>query len=693
MKPNSRLTWLTLVLLLAMIMPYSAVNAAAPRASTASVASPVSGAIQTDLVPRFEAGPCTFTIPTGVIEGTDVRCGTLIVPELYANPSGPTLALAVAIISAASANPRPDPVVFAQGGPGGSTIDYYTQVLFSSRIRKNRELVLFDQRGTKYSKPNLFCQEIYDETIDTLPLDLKTAESEKRSYAAAMACRERMVKEGINLAAFNSVENANDIESLRTTLGYKQINLYGVSYGTLLALHAMRQNPAGLRSVIIDSVVPPTINFNFEAPRSGDRAFTELFKACAADAGCSKDYPNLEKFFFDLVERLNQKPVTMHLLDSETGKTHDALINGDGLIGILFQMLYATELIPLMPKMIHAVADGNYAFLEGILPLFIFDKTVSYGMYYSVVCAEGGTSDPSQLNFENIRPELAKDADISNQGLVKLCTDWKVPALPAADEAAVQSSIPTLVFNGRFDPITPPAYGQEAAKTLSKSYYFVFPNTGHGALTTSDCADGIFLEFLSNPDHAPDASCIDTLPPVQFLTRKEVLDVPAAYQVMMELNDALGKGKLPKMQLLFGVWLLVLLSAGVIFPGAWLVRVLRRKPAREIPLVVHLASWIPVMNSGVVLAFALGFVVVLFQAAINGSNSYFFGIPAANWPLLLLPWMSLGLTVLTLGYAAAGWLGHYWSVLRKVYYSLLALASLASVVMLGMGGLLTALLR
>ena len=642
-------------------------------------------------VPRFEAGPCTFKPVLGLREGVDVTCGNLIVPELYAKPDGPTISLGVAVIKSTSANPRPDPVVFAQGGPGGSTIDTYTQMLPSSRIRKNRDLVLFDQRGTMYAKPDLFCQELYDETINTLDKVLTTAESEKLQYDAAMACRARLLKEGVNLAAYNSVENANDIESLRTAMGYEQINLYGVSYGTLLALHAMRQNPAGLRSVIIDSVVPPTVNFNFEAPRSEDRAFTELFKACKEDTACNADYPNLEKTFFDLVVRLNKQPASIQLTDSDTRKSYKTVINGDSLVGILFQMLYAHEFIPLLPKMIHNIAAGHDAFLEGVLPLFIFDKTVSYGMYYSVVCAEGGTSDPSKISFDGVRPELSKDANISNEGLVKLCTDWKVPALPAQEDTAVVSDIPTLVFNGRFDPITPPAYGQEAAKTLSKSYLFIFPNTGHGALTTSACADGIFLEFLSNPDKQPDSSCIDALPPVQFVTSGEVIDVAGAFPAMMALNDLLGKSKVPTDWVLFGLMLFGLLSAVVIFPLAWLVRVARSKPARETPALVHLASWIPVMNAGVLLSFAAAFIAILFQVAIGEGTAYFFGIPAHNRTILILPLISLLLTLVSVVYAALGWGGRYWSLGRKIYYTLLSLCALGSMVMLGLGGFLTAI--
>jgi pimeloyl-ACP methyl ester carboxylesterase len=268
----------------------------------------------------YQTAPCMFTLPGGVQEGVDVTCGYLTVPERYEEPQGPTIRLAVAIIKSTSANPQADPVFFAQGGPGGSTIDTFTQILFKSPLRAERDLVLFDQRGTLYSSPKLACPEFLDETLKVLDKDLSNEETNRLYREAADACHARLVGEGVNLSAFNSVENAHDIASLREALGYAEYNFYGVSYGTLLGLHLMRDFPQGLRSVILDAVVPPQVDFNFEAVRTIDRAYTELFNACAADAECGRAYPNLEKVLFDLVDRLDKHPVTIQLANPETGE-------------------------------------------------------------------------------------------------------------------------------------------------------------------------------------------------------------------------------------------------------------------------------------------------------------------------------------------------------------------------------------
>jgi pimeloyl-ACP methyl ester carboxylesterase len=233
-------------------------------------------------------------LPAFMLDG--VECGYLTVPELHANPTGPTLRLAVVVFKSTGPNPAPDPLFMAQGGPGGSTIDF-ASLMFSSPVREKRDIVLFDQRGTLNSRPNLLCPEVLDNTLTTIEQPLSQEAQLKAEIAAFDACRQRRLAEGINLAAFNSRENAADVESLRLALGYGPINLYGVSYGTLLAQHVMRDFPASLRSVILDAVVSAAVNPYPQVPLSQSRAFAGVFAACAADPACAADYPQLQARF------------------------------------------------------------------------------------------------------------------------------------------------------------------------------------------------------------------------------------------------------------------------------------------------------------------------------------------------------------------------------------------------------------
>jgi pimeloyl-ACP methyl ester carboxylesterase len=254
-----------------------------------------------------------------------------------------------------------------EGGPGGSPLRSLVGqfgVLFGPLL-KNNDLILFDQRGTGYSQPVLDCPEYNQLVLDTLDQYLSIKEAEEVSNAALLKCRDRLIKDGVNLAVYNSAQNAADIEALRQALNLSQINLYGISYGTRLALTMMRDFPQGIRSVTLDSVLPPQEDLYATTVTNGARALNALFDACAADAACNAAYPNLRQTFFDLKQRLDDAPVTFPVTVPD-GSKQDMLLNGDSLVGLVFQGMYATSLLPAVPRLIVDIRDGNYALAAGL---------------------------------------------------------------------------------------------------------------------------------------------------------------------------------------------------------------------------------------------------------------------------------------------------------------------------------------
>ncbi len=638
----------------------------------------------------FASAPCMVNVSQyGAQEGRDVSCGYLTVPELHSDPGGKTIQLAVMIIRSTSPNPAPEPIVMLQGGPGGSTIDTYSQILFTSgaSLRANHDIVLFDQRGTLYSKPALKCTEDRELLDRTLEQRLSHEEDQRVSLEATIACHDRLQRDGVNLAAFNSLENAADVNDLRAALGYRQINLYGVSYGTLLAQHVMRNFPQALRSVVLDAVVPTTTNFVPDVARSGNRAFGELFAACAADAACNASYPNLEATLNAQIERLNATPARIPLTDPDTGKTYRAVFDGDTLQGTLFQMIYATELVPLLPAAIDAVAHENYTFFSKLMPVFLFDDTISTGMYYSVLCAEDADYDANAIKVDDLRPIFAKDARDDAAYTQEVCSRWGVKDLGPSVDAPVDSPIPTLLFSGRFDPITPPAYAAEVAKSLPDSYIFTFPNTGHGALNSIDCARSIAESFWDDPSRAPESSCTATLAPPTFTTRANTILTGAGANVLewLNLRQMLWPG-------VMGGALVVLLSLFLIWPIIWLVRVISGRRAAPRPGAARLASLAAVLVALLGLALIVGLAVVLFSNGLDGLVVLYLGFPRAALPVLALaPIIGLLALGMLVG-AGLAWARGYWSAGERVYFSLLTLAALAFTTALAATGLLTALI-
>lgn len=488
-----------LVLSLILLSIVSAACAAPPAPALTPTAVPTG-------VPRFEQEDCWFKEPASA----EVECGYLIVTEDHARPDGPTIKLAVARFRSDSGNPEPDPIVYLEGGPGGSPLRSFIpqfDVYFAGLLKK-RDLILFDQRGTGYSQPALDCPESIQAAMDMLPKNLTTTQSEELGNQALLSCRARLAKEGVNLAVFNSAQNAADIAALIKALNLPQINLYGISYGTRLALTAMRDVPQGIRSVVIDSVFPPQVDLYSQLPVNGARAFETLFSICAADQTCNTTFPDLKQEFFQLVDRLNQQPITM-TLTLHSGEQKVASMNGDGLIGLVFQALYSTPIVPSIPRMIVDIRDGNYTLAAGLqAELLASLEKVSSGMQQSVQCSEEVPFDQS-ADLEAALKQYPQYGALAARGQYTFCSAWDVPAADAKENQPVSSSIPTLIFSGGFDPITPPAWAELTASTLSQSYYFNLPRGGHGASLSEDCPRKIMLAFLDNPSAKPDAACID----------------------------------------------------------------------------------------------------------------------------------------------------------------------------------------
>ena len=647
---------------------------------------PITGA-SSKQPPYFEPSVCMIDLPAGYEIEKRVKCGYLVVPEIHSQPQGKTIRLAVVILKSISANPRPDPLIMMQGGPGGSTIDTYAErLLSSSRLLADRDIILFDQRGTLYSQPALTCPEVFDLTIQTLNQNLSTEESLRLYEKTTLACRERLSANGINLSAYNSFENAADVADLRNALNYPAVNLYGVSYGTLLALHVMRFHPQGIRSVILDGVVPPQVNFILEAPHSKDQAFTHLFEACAKDKDCDQNYPELEKVFFELVARLDQAPAQITIRDHETGREYPAVLNGEGLINTLFQMLYVTEVIPAIPATIYDIRAGKYEFLQRFVGWMTFDRSMSYGMYYSILCAEDADFDPQQIRLQGVRPEIAKDEEVNATSFLTVCESWNTKELGELADAPVSSDIPTLILSGAFDPITPSDFGAIAATTLSRSYTFTFPNTGHGAALSDECADRIILEFLENPQQPPTASCFSKLQPPEFFTPQRVIPISSIGRLIN-----LEKGAVT--QILFVLLTtLFLLTPWGIWPLIWLVRRINKTAAQSVPRFGQFLKWLSLANGPLLIIFFTAVTFITLSLAFNNNYVIFFGLPAKYHLLFLLPILVALLTITLLVGNIKLWISRYWTVWERMYFTALVLVSIVAVIILATWQMLFTLL-
>jgi len=515
----------------ALVLPTAAATESAGPEALAADASATATAAPTPLppplptvayTPTYEAADCRFDVP----KGAHVSCGFLIVPEDRSGDPTHTIRLAVAVYHSTSSNPAA-PVLFLQGGPGGAALEPASQAypILVQPFLSQRDFITYDQRGTGLSEPSLECPDLtkayLQDIFGQIPRD-----SRKIIYTNAfLSCQGQMSVGGINLNAYTTTASAADVRDLMQVLNYKQVDLYGASYGTRLAQVILRDDPGLVHAAVLDSVVPIETNSFAEYPDSIQGALKRLFDTCAADPGCSAAYPNLESVFWDQVRRLDANPIPLTVSDPHSG-TIMADVDGSVFLNVILMSLKVSSLIETAPQTIYHFKAGDYSTViaaQSALP-YTFEG-ISLGLFISMMCHEQILeTTPDQLQMA-----MAAPADIQEyawlpffgnaQDVYRSCQSWRATGPRLGENDPVNADIATLIITGKFDPTTPPKYAQLVAAHLSHSYYFEFPNQGHtptGA-DASGCAMDTVVAFLADPQVEPDRACINGLRPVSFI--------------------------------------------------------------------------------------------------------------------------------------------------------------------------------
>jgi pimeloyl-ACP methyl ester carboxylesterase len=483
----------------------------------------------TSTLPLLERHPCPFADEYGA---DGVECATLVVPadrsdELPSEP-GPfdVVELAVAIVPARGPGgaSRPDPIVYLEGGPGGSSVGWFD--LWADEgwpSDRERDLILLDQRGTGYSTPSLGCEDV--------------AWSEPGQEADALrGCHDAWVAAGIDLATVSTPAHAADVADLRVALGIEEWNLYGVSYGSRVALRVLSDHPEGVRSVVLDSVYPPEAEALLEEVGNGVAAFEAVFDACAASPVCTAANGDVRATFAAVVEAFDREP-----LDLDDGQPP---VTGDDVVQATYAALYDPEVLADLPAHLTAAAEDPAAIgqlLEavwwghppfaarswpppsaarswpprdaarrGTLPDTVYAFEDSDGTFYSVECREeGATIDGADAlgRASAVEHPAAPALTRTIEETIELCAGWRSGRADPRERDRVVSEVPTLLLAGALDPVTPPSYAERAAAGLTAGQLVVFPGSGHAVVATGECPRRLAASFLASPGDPVDATC------------------------------------------------------------------------------------------------------------------------------------------------------------------------------------------
>lgn len=437
----------------------------------------------------------------------EVRCGTLEVSEDRETGRGRRIPIRFAVLPATGSAPNRDPLVVLPGGPGlaatggaGGWAEYFAQV------RRSRDLLLVDMRGTGGS--------------DALPCALYGGSGPLARFfgemfppSAVESCRRRL--EGrADLRQYTTTHAAQDLDDVRAALGYERINLFGTSYGTRLAQAYLRLHPGRVRSVILKGVVPSGYAMPSTYARDAQEVLTRLLGDCAADGGCSRAFPGIDRELRAVLERLERSPATVSLALGD-GPAENVRLDRGTFGENLRNMLYNRKTLGAVPLTIHRAFRGD------LRPIAEFtlrlrrstSETLAMGAFLSVTCAE-------DIPFLDL-PRATRESSNTLLGDYRLrqqvenaCRLWPRGKVRSGFRDPVRSDVPALVVSGAYDPVTPPRNGAEVARFLPKARAVVFPFESHSGI--GSCHERLFAEFLEEGSAAAlDDACVgEGKPPV-----------------------------------------------------------------------------------------------------------------------------------------------------------------------------------
>jgi pimeloyl-ACP methyl ester carboxylesterase len=428
------------------------------------------------------------------------QCGTLAVPEDRSQPDGRKISLVVAILPANTLTPKRDPLFILAGGPGQAATSLAPFAAQLVGVRKDRDIVLIDQRGTGRSSP-LDC-------AAWKPDDGIEAALELDPVPKARACAAELAARGVDPAQYTTAAFVADLDAMRIALGYDRINLWGGSYGTRAALEYLRAHPAKVRSVVLDGVVPPRMRIALDVWPAREAALAAVIEGCAASAACNAAHPALGRTLAAIDADLGPAGREMALADPRTGATQKVVLSFDHVLAALQPLLYVPELQSLLPEVIGRAAQQDYGPLLATASLLTADVAdqINTALHYSVACAE----DAPRLATGDVERALANlRTHTLALHVVAVCSVWPKGTASVEATTPVTSAVPVLILSGALDPVTPPANGEEVARTLSNSKHIVARGYGH-IVSPHGCAPRLIAAFVDDLDFAKlPANCLE----------------------------------------------------------------------------------------------------------------------------------------------------------------------------------------
>ncbi len=446
----------------------------------------------------LELNDCRISAGAGT-PSMKARCGTLLRPLDPAGMVPGEIELRVAIVAALNLTPEPDAFVPIAGGPGQGSVQFYAAYAAAFEdVRRNRDILLVDQRGTGESS-RMDC-----------PVDEDLVEGQYSTELTIEYTNECLAALPEDPRFFTTSVAVTDLEAVRQALGYPSLNLYGVSYGTRVAQHFARRYPDSTRSIVLDGVVPPQLSLGPEIPTESQKAVDRILDRCSEDAACAERFPDIEATFRRVVNQLRESPVGIEVPDPNSGRFERIAFGNTELAVAIRLLAYHPNSVALMPLLISEAGNGNFVPLAAQyqMTMIAMLDALALGMHNAVMCSEDlPFLDTKSIDYDSI--DASYMGSMQMKALEAICSVW--PAGPVDDgfKEPLSTDLPVLLLSGDADPITPPRYADMAAVGLTNARHLVGEHQGHGQIAVG-CTRRLVARFVESADpDAVDAECLE----------------------------------------------------------------------------------------------------------------------------------------------------------------------------------------
>lgn len=507
--------------------PAQAPVAAPPKASAPRLTPlPTS-----DGKPKLIAGACTHALPADLEEDTSAHCGWLRLPQNALKPDDLWVELPYVQLKSGNPNSKVAPVLYLIGGDGGSALSDFEATIEALRpLHLEHDLVFYEMRGMPLAKPALDCASFtagFDINQEKGIVELRLPEAYRPIQNESVAlpyCAQQLQKLGVDLAQYDTEAHAQDVLALMRALGYEEFNIYAASYGTRVTLELMRQKAMGLRAVVLDSPISPSVR-TFETTRTSARyeVAMRLLEQCANDIACETAFPRLTERYPRLIKRLDENPLALGLPDQATFSGRDLM---------RFMLTHAeSRLGPYLPLILHELdrreplTRNLIAMLQGTLadsPEYEAPTLLADVRPHAAKLAADCRDEKPFNDYEatqKVNKSLGLPSNVGQDEPAQAKLLWANCALFPTGNALprqsdpVQSDIPTLVYQGLLDVSAPPSWAAHTTRTLSQHFYFEFPGQQHVVIRQptslqTGCAAQMANSFFEAPERKPSSGCV-----------------------------------------------------------------------------------------------------------------------------------------------------------------------------------------